>query len=73
MENKEKLEEKTVETAFKELDEMIKKLESREVTLEDSFQLYHEGMKLLKYCNDKIDRVEKNMLLINENGEIHER
>ena len=72
MEKKEKQEEKTIEVAFKELDEMIGKLESRDVTLDDSFKLYNEGMKLLKYCNDKIDKVEKKMLVLEENGDTHE-
>ena len=30
------------------LDEVVKKLEGEAVSLEDSFQLYHEGMELLK-------------------------
>jgi len=51
---------------------MIKKLEDRSITLEDSFQEYDKGMKLLKYCNDKIDKVEKKILIINEDGETHE-
>ena len=29
-------------------------------------------MNLLKKCNEKIDRVEKQMLLIDEEGQIHE-
>ncbi|SCP94893.1 exodeoxyribonuclease VII small subunit [Anaerobium acetethylicum] len=64
--------EMTLEEAFVELDEMIKKLEDRSITLEDSFQEYDKGMKLLKYCNDKIDKVEKKILIINEDGETHE-
>lgn len=62
----------TVEEAFQELDEMVKKMESNEISLDESFQLYNEGMKLLKYCNDKIDKVEKKMLMIGEDGEAHE-
>jgi exodeoxyribonuclease VII small subunit len=72
MGKKELQEEKTIETAFEELDDMIHRMESREVTLDDSFQLYNDGMKLLKYCNDKIDKVEKKMLVLDEDGETHE-
>jgi len=64
-----KQEEKTLEDAFRELDSMIQKLESREITLDDSFKIYNEGMKLLKLCNDKIDTVEKKMIVLGENGE----
>lgn len=53
--------EQTLEEVFGQLDEIVKKLEGEEVSLETSFQLYHEGMNLLKKCNDKIDAVEKNV------------
>ena len=41
-------------------------------SLEDSFRLYKQGMELLKYCNDKLDTVEKKMLLMNEDGSLGE-
>lgn len=65
-------ENKTLEEAFKALDEMVVKLESNDITLEDSFHLYKEGMDLLKYCNGKIDKVEKKMLQMNEDGTVSE-
>ena len=64
--------EKSVEAAFAELDVMLEKLADREVSLEESFDVYAEGTKLLKYCNDKLDQVEKKMLVLNEEGELHE-
>ena len=36
------------------------------------FSLYKQGMELLKYCNDKLDTVEKKMLQMNEDGEFSE-
>ena len=41
-------------------------------SLEDSFRLYKQGMELLKYCNDKLDTVEKKMLQMNEDGSLGE-
>ncbi|OUQ27354.1 exodeoxyribonuclease VII small subunit [Lachnoclostridium sp. An131] len=64
--------EKTLEEAFAELDEMLVKLADREVSLEESFEIYAEGTKLLKYCSDKLDRVEKKMLVMNEEGGLDE-
>lgn len=61
-----------MEEAMKALDEMVQQLESREISLEDSFKVYQEGMELLKYCNSKIDKVEKKMLQMDENGELSE-
>lgn len=63
---------KTLEEAFQELDKIAQQLESREISLEDSFQLYSQGMKLLKYCSGKLDMVEKKMLQMNEDGTLHE-
>ena len=40
--------------------------------MEESFALYHKGMDLLKSCNDKIDKIEKKMLILDEEGETHE-
>ena len=40
--------------------------------MEDSFKLYHQGMELLKICNDKIDTVEKKMMVLDDSGEQHE-
>ena len=66
----EKKEEKTLEEAFSELDVLAGRLEDRETSLEDSFCLYKQGMELLKYCNDKLDTVEKKMLQMNEDGSL---
>lgn len=68
-ENKEN---RSIEEVFQELDTTVEKLGSRDISLEESFRLYQQGMELLRYCNDKIDTVEKKMLKMNENGELSE-
>ncbi len=62
----------SLEENFKQLDEMIEKLEDKEIGLEESFSLYEQGMKLLKQCNDQIDKVEKKVMVMNQNGEADE-
>ena len=64
--------EQSLEAVFEELDEVVQKLEGEDVSLEESFQLYHTGMDLLKVCNEKIETIEKKMLVLDENGEQHE-
>ena len=66
------LEEQSLEEIFSDLEQTIKKMEEGEISLEESFQLYHQGMVMLKACNSKIDKVEKKMLLLDEEGEEHE-
>lgn len=65
-------EEITIEESLQELDGIVEKLESREISLEDSFAMYQKGMELLKNCSSKIDVVEKKMLKMNEDGELSE-
>lgn len=60
------MENKTIEELFKQLDYVADQLEESGGSLEDSFKLYYEGMKLLKICNDKIDRIEKEILILDE-------
>ncbi|SDB43621.1 MULTISPECIES: exodeoxyribonuclease VII small subunit [unclassified Butyrivibrio] len=58
----------TIEEAFAEVDERIKALEKSDVTLEESFKFFKEGMDLLKYCNDSIDKVEKKVQKVMADG-----
>ena len=45
-------------------------MESGEVSLDDSFELYKKGLAEIKAANDSLDRIEKAMLVLNENGEL---
>ena len=61
-----------LEEAFDRIEALLEKLQDKDVTLEESFGLYQEGMGLLKLCNENIDHVEKQMLQIDEEGQIQE-
>ena len=39
-------ENRTIEEAMEALDQIAKRLESNDITLEESFQIYKEGMEL---------------------------
>ena len=56
----------TVEELFGQLDEILGKLTDGSLSLEDSFKWYESGMKLVKTCNEKIDQVEKQIIVLNE-------
>ena len=64
--------EETLEEVFAQLDDLAEKLEDKETSLEDSFNLYKQGMELLKFCSDKLDTVDKKMLQMNEDGTFSE-
>lgn len=57
-----------LEESFEQLETIIEELEKGDMTLEDSFKKYEEGMKLIKNCSNSIDRVEKKLIVL-ENGE----
>lgn len=61
-----------LEEAFEKLEKTVKALEREDISLEESFRIYQEGMELLKKCNLEIDQVEKKVLVLNEDGESHE-
>lgn len=64
--------EMTVDEAFEYLDGVLEKLGADDISLEDSFRLYENGMKVLRECSGKIDTVEKKVLKLNENGGVEE-
>ena len=53
-----------VEETFAALDRIIGKLEKGDGSLEDAFADYEEGMKLVKSCNEKIETIEKKILVL---------
>ncbi|HHT96456.1 MAG TPA: exodeoxyribonuclease VII small subunit [Clostridiales bacterium] len=61
-----------IEENFKKLDQIVADLEKPEISLEDSFDLYKTGVELLKECNESIDKVEKEIIVLNSNGEENE-
>ncbi|MBR3824630.1 MAG: exodeoxyribonuclease VII small subunit [Lachnospiraceae bacterium] len=62
----------TIEETFAKIEETIEKLEQDDIALEDAFAAYSEGMKLLKDCNDQIDKVEKKVLKLASDGNLTE-
>ena len=66
----EELKERSLEENFEKIEELIQVLANPDVTLEDAFGAYSQGVALLKKCNDQIDRVEKQVLVLGGNGEL---
>ena len=64
-----KNEEMTMEQAFDQLTALLSDMEQCDHSLEETFGLYTEGLKLVQYCNEKIDRIEKKLVVLEENEE----
>lgn len=59
---------KSLEEMFHDLDQILAGMEDKDVSLEDAFSLYEQGMKKIRLCNEKLDLVEKKMLMITRDG-----
>lgn len=57
----------TIEEGFAQLNELLRKMESNEVGLEASFDLYKEGVALVQTLNSKLDDVEGKLTEVEEN------
>ena len=55
-----------LEEAFGQLEEIIGKLESDEISLKDSIALYGEGAKLVAQCKEELSGIEKEIIIIGE-------
>ena len=61
-ENKEEL---SIEEMFERLDGIMRTLEDSRSTLEESFASYEAGMRLVRACSKKLDKVEKQIMVVN--------
>lgn len=66
--------EKTVslEERFEHIEEIIEKMETGDITLDKSFELYKNGLEEIKAANAMLDDMEKAMLIMNEDGSLEE-
>lgn len=62
----------TMEQNFEEIEQIIEQLEAKDVSLEDSFQLYQKGMEHIRQCNEMMNQVEKKVQMLNSNGEFED-
>lgn len=58
-----------IDQGFDQLDQIIETLSSEDVKLSDAVKLYTEGVGIVKQCKDSLDKVEKELILLNKDGE----
>lgn len=57
-------EEPTFEQALAQLESTVEKMESDTLPLEELLTRYEEGLKLVKFCSEKLDGAEKRIEII---------
>lgn len=62
--------EEKFEEALGKLDEIVRKMESGDLTLEESLAAFEEGIRLSRFCTRKLDEAERRVeiLLKTEEG-----
>ena len=53
-----------IEESFRLLDELLERLEDEDTPLEESFELYEKGLKLIKGVESQIDKVEQKLQIL---------
>ena len=57
------------EEAIKKLESEVKKLESGNMTLDESIDAFEQAIKLVKICNDKLENAERRVRILTEEAD----
>jgi exodeoxyribonuclease VII small subunit len=59
------------EESLEKLEEIVRRMEAGEMTLEESLKAFEEGIKLSRLCAKKLDEADRRVeLLLREDGEL---
>jgi exodeoxyribonuclease VII small subunit len=67
------MQEPTFEGSLKRLEEIVSQLEGNALDLDQSLQIFEEGVKLIRFCTSRLDEAERRieMLLTDKEGRMH--
>jgi len=60
---------KTIEQAMKQLEQIVQDLESGDMPLEKAIKTFEEGVRLSKFCSQKLDETEKRITILMQNSD----
>ncbi|TNF80500.1 MAG: exodeoxyribonuclease VII small subunit [Gammaproteobacteria bacterium] len=60
------------ETALEELESLVKKMETGELSLEDSLAAFERGVKLTRHCQSSLKAAELKVKVLTESGDLEE-
>ena len=60
------------ETAMAELDQIVRTLEQGDLPLEQSLALFERGVRLSRFCHDRLEGAEKRIQVLTERGGLKE-
>ena len=56
----------SIEENLEKIEQVLEQMESEETGLEETFRLYEQGLKLIKDTESGINKVEKQLKILNE-------
>jgi exodeoxyribonuclease VII small subunit len=59
---------KTFEQSLKQLEQIVRELESGDLPLELALKKFEEGMELSKFCSQKLEETERRITVLMQNG-----
>lgn len=62
----------SLEEHFEHIEEIIDEMETGDISLDRSFELYKNGLEEIKAANGMLESIEKAMLVLNEDGNLEE-
>ena len=60
-----------LDVMMENLEKCVEKMERADISLEESFETFKEGMELVKKCNAGIDKVEKEVMVLSDDGRLN--
>ncbi len=54
------------EEALGSLEDKVRSLESSELTLDEALKVYEEAVKLIKICNERLEKAEQRVKILTE-------
>ena len=60
------------ESAMEQLETLVSKMESGDLSLEESLEAFEKGVHLTRFCQDKLQKAELKIQELNSKGEIIE-
>jgi len=61
------------ETASQKLEQIVKLLEEGDLTLDNALELYEEGIRLYRFCNQKLNHAEQKISIVLDDDESSQR
>jgi exodeoxyribonuclease VII small subunit len=65
--------EKKFEEALSKLENIVSKLEGEDLSLEDSLKAFEQGVRLARFCTQRLDAAEKKIQILLRDAEGNEK